>query len=86
MQSLVRDIDVEDLQPGQTPTLPLEVAIVEDIFPVLQAEFDLDTVSCVSDNEVDDSRVETVITVNEGENHLVGFLFLPIYLTFLTSK
>ena len=86
MRSLVSDRDVEDLQPLQTPALPLEVAIVEDVPPVLQAESDLDTVSCASDNEVDDSTVETVIMVNEGETQPVGFLFLPIYLTFLTPK
>ena len=86
MCSLVSDIDVEDLQPLQTPALPLEVAIVGDAPPVLQAESDLDTVSCASDYEVDDSPVEPVTTVDKDNNQLVGFLFFPIYLTFLTPK
>ena len=83
IRSLVKDRDLDDFHPVQTPALLIGVEIVEDVPPVLHAESGgLDTASFVSDNEVDDSNIDTTVTVNEGENEPVGFLFHPTYLIF----
>ncbi len=86
MRSLVNEMDV-DVHPDQTPASPLEVAIVEDVLPVLHAEVgepNTESASRVLDNEVDNTCIDT--TASESEDQSVSFLLRSIYLTFLTPN